>query len=74
MDFILGRGEVAVEVKGATQVGNADTRALRAFIQEHHPRKAILVCNERAARASEGIVILPWREFLRMLWDGAIIS
>ncbi|MBM3791917.1 MAG: DUF4143 domain-containing protein [Acidobacteria bacterium] len=72
VDFILGRGEVAIEVKGASQVDNADTRALRAFVQEHRPGKAILVCNERAARVSEGIAVLPWREFLR--WDGAIIS
>jgi predicted AAA+ superfamily ATPase len=74
VDFILGHGEIAVEVKGAAQVDSGDTRGLRAFIQEHRPRKAILVCNEQAPRVSEGIAILPWREFLHMLWDGSVIS
>jgi predicted AAA+ superfamily ATPase len=74
VDFILGRGEVAIEVKGATRVDGRDLRPIRAFVQEHRPKKAIVVCNESAARSTEGITILPWRQFLRMLWQGEILS
>ena len=74
VDFILGSGEIAIEVKGAHRVDSAGMRPLKTFMQEHHPRNAYLVCNERAARVSDGIRIVPWREFLQMLWAGAIIS
>lgn len=74
VDFILGRGEVAVEVKGAARIDGADLRALKAFALEHRPAQAILVCNERRPREVEGIRILPWREFLGLLWKGAVIS
>jgi predicted AAA+ superfamily ATPase len=74
VDFILGRGEVAIEVKGAARVDGRDLRPIRAFVQEHRPKKAIVVCNEGAARSTEGITILPWRQFLRMLWQGEILT
>src|SRR4030066_1998662 len=47
VDFILGHGQVAVEVKGARHIDNSDLKPLKAFIQEYRPRKALLVCNER---------------------------
>ncbi len=74
VDFILGRGQVAVEVKGTRRIDNADLRPLKAFVQEYHPKKALIVCNERTPRIHENIHILPWRDFLSMLWEGMIIS
>ena len=74
VDFVLGDGEVAVEVKGTSRVDLADLRALRAFVADNRPRRAILVCNERAPRLVEGIDILPWREFLARLWSGRVLS
>jgi predicted AAA+ superfamily ATPase len=74
VDFVLGRGEVALEMKGASRIGTPDLRPLKAFIQEYRPRKAFVVCNERHPRVHEGIHILPWREFLNALWKGDVIS
>ena len=74
MDFILGHGEVAIEVKGKSRVDKADLRPLKTFIQEYRPGSAFVVCNERAARLHEDIRILPWRDFLKMLWNGKVIS
>ncbi len=74
VDFILGHGQVAVEVKGIRHADKADLRHLKAFIQEYQPKKALLVCNERTPRIHEGIHILPWRDFLSMLWKGTIIQ
>jgi len=74
VDFILGQGEVAVEVKGTNRVDNADLRSLKTFIQEYRPARAFVVCNERAPRMHEDILILPWRDFLRALWSGEVIS
>jgi predicted AAA+ superfamily ATPase len=74
VDFVLGDGEVAVEVKGSSRIDATDLRSLRAFVADHRPRRAILVCNERAPRLVEGIDVLPWREFLVRLWAGRVLS
>jgi uncharacterized protein len=74
VDFILGRGEIAVEVKSAGRIDNADLRPLKAFVQEYHPKSAYLVCNEPKQRIRDDIHIIPWREFLSMLWEGGVIS
>lgn len=74
VDFVLGRGEVAVEVKGSTRIEKKDMRPLIAFIDEYKPRKTLLVCNESEERVIDTIRIMPWRKFLQDLWAGEIIS
>jgi len=73
-DFILGQVEVAVEVKGKNRVHNTDLRPLKAFVQEYGPARAFVVCNERAPQQHENIRVLPWRDFLKMLWNGEVIA
>ena len=74
VDFILGGGEVAVEVKGAGRVDNNDLKPMRAFIKDYRPGLAIVVSNETQERKAGEIAILPWRVFLERLWDGTIIK
>jgi len=74
VDFVLGQGEIALEIKGASRIDNPNLRSLKAFIQEYRPRKAFVVCNERSPRVHEGIHILPCRDFLNALWKGDVIS
>ena len=74
VDFILGAGEVAVEVKGSAHVRDRELRPLRAFMQEHRPRAAVVVSTEPAERVVGGIRIMPWDRFLRALWAGQIIT
>jgi uncharacterized protein len=73
VDFVLGGGEVAVEVKGTDRADRRDLRGLLEFAAEHHPRESYLVCTERRERLVEGIRVIPWREFLRRLWAGEIV-
>lgn len=74
VDFILGDGEVAIEVKGASRLDDRDLRPLKAFAAEHKPRKSIVVCNEKVERKVADIRVLPWKSFLQQLWGGAIIG
>jgi predicted AAA+ superfamily ATPase len=74
VDFVLGDGEVAVEVKGTSRLDPSDLRSLRTFVGDNRPRRAILVGNERAPRLVEGIEVLPWREFLARLWGGEVLA
>lgn len=75
-DFVLGRnGGVAIEVKGTTKLRPADLKGMRAYVDEHVPRVAVIVCNESAPRrTADGIWILPWESFLERLWGGAIVT
>ncbi len=74
VDFVLGGGEVAIEVKGTSRIDKRDLRPLRAFIEECSPRKALVVCNEREERVHGQIRIMPFRKFLRDLWQDKIIG
>ena len=73
VDFVLGNGEVAIEIKGTSRVEDKVLRPLRAFIDEYSPQKALVVCNEPAERVVGPIRILPWKVFLQSLWTDEII-
>lgn len=74
VDFVLGRGEVAIEVKGTSRVDDRELRSLALFRETHRPRLSVVVCNEPEERLVGGIRILPWRLFFEELWNGRIID
>ncbi len=74
VDFVLGRGEVAIEVKGGNRVDLRDLKGLRQFTTEYSPRLTIVVCNETTKRIHDKMIIFPWKEFLYDLWAGKIIK
>ena len=74
VDFVLGDGEVAIEVKGASRIDRRDLRGLAAFSENHRPRLALLVCTEKVERLVDGIRILPWTLFLERLRAGEIVN
>ena len=73
VDFVLGRGEVAVEVKGTARIDKRTLRPMKSFVELYSPRLAIVVCNESRERVHGGIRIMPWRIFLQKLWQDEII-
>ena len=73
IDFVLGGGEVAIKVKGASRIEKRDLLPMKAFVEEYSPRKTFVVCNEREERLHGRIRITPYRSFLRDLWEGKII-
>ena len=73
VDFILGNNEVAIEVKSSSKINNKHVSGLKAFMEEYEVKKAIVICTEPMARISDGLYILPWKDFLEQLWRGEII-
>lgn len=79
VDFILGENaEVALEIKVSRQVHKKDIKGLIEFCQEHKPKKAIVVSQDLRARKLQlddgvEITILPWQDFLKLLWQKEII-
>lgn len=74
VDFILGGGQVAVDVKGAARIENRDCRSLHAFAAEHKPKACLMVCNEREERVVGAVRVVPWESFLQQLWAGLVIA
>ncbi len=74
VDFVVGRDpEVAIEVKATSRVRPADLTGIRAFSDEHHPRRAIVVSNDPAPRRSGDVEVLPWSAFLERLWSDDVL-
>lgn len=77
VDFILGRGDVAIEVKISSLVQKQDLRGLIEFTKEHNPQLSIVVSLEPNKRiltiGDKKIIIYPVEEFLSELWEGLII-
>jgi len=69
VDFILNDA-TAIEVKGTATVSSADLAGLRALREEALLANYLVVSLEPRRRVVYGVVILPWRDFLKQLWDG----
>lgn len=79
VDFIIGKGEMALEVKLSEQVHQQDLKGLIAFCEEHPNAKAIVVSQDARPRILKidekvSIAIMPWRDFLENLWNGEVIN
>ena len=79
VDFVLGKGEIAIEIKITSTIQKENLRGLTAFYDYAKPKKSILVCNVAQARKITTdnkceIDILPWKQFLQMLWDLQIVN
>ena len=73
VDFII-RDEIAVEVKATSRVSARDLKGLKALMEEGLMRKYVLVCRESYPQLlDDGILILPYRDFLDQLWDGSLM-
>ncbi len=73
VDFILNRGQIAVEIKGSKKVDTTELKGLKAYAEEFKPKRCIVVCNESERRIIDKIEFIPWREFLIDLWNEVIL-
>ncbi len=71
VDFILGRGTVAIEVK--TKIRSRDLRPIRAFSQEFSPRRSVVVTTESPSRRVGDVEVLYYEDFLAILHAGELI-
>lgn len=70
VDFVIG-DHVLVEVKASASVRDRDLKGLKALSEERAFPHRVVVCLEEVPRLIEdGILILPYREFLAKLWKG----
>ena len=69
VDFVVG-GSLAVEAKASKEVRKKDLKGLKALCGEIPFRHKIIVSLEKRPRLADGgILILPYRDFLKKLWS-----
>ena len=71
VDFILGDAEIAIEIKGKEKVTNHDLKNLLQFKTDFPQVKHLIVVSleKHKRRTENGILILPYQEFLKQLWN-----
>lgn len=70
VDVLIG-DHTAIELKASRKVSMRDARGLIALREEKHFRNYIVVSTDPSLRQEDGILFLPWQEFLKRLWDNA---
>jgi predicted AAA+ superfamily ATPase len=74
VDLILGKGDVAIEIKSTTLAKDRHLKGLRAFKEEHKSKYILVSHDPNPRKTNDGILILPWKVFLNQLWANKIIS
>ena len=71
VDFILGKALAAIEVKAKEKISSNDLKGLYKFKEEYPEVKNLIVVSlEKQARLTKnGILILPYLEFIKRLWQ-----
>lgn len=74
VDFIINRMDCAVECKSSRQINTSHLKGLRQLMVDHpEVKRKILVSMDPKNRVSDdGIEIIHYEEFLRLLWKGDI--
>ncbi|MGK5084533.1 AAA family ATPase [Bdellovibrionota bacterium FG-1] len=73
VDLIVGNMQLAIEFKSTSRVSADELRDLRAINQEHPSVQKLLVCQIPHPRQLEdGILCLPYQDFLQRLWSGKL--
>ena len=73
VDFLVG-DRIAIEVKGTSRIGPADTTGLQMLSDEVRLKRRIIVSFESAPRKLDsGIEILPFSLFCERLWGGDLV-
>ncbi len=70
VDFILG-DHTAIEAKARENVSLQELRSLQALAEEHRLKRYVCVCQEPRRRHVQGVTVLPYRDFIEALWNGA---
>jgi uncharacterized protein len=69
VDFIIG-DHTAIEVKAKENISAQDIKSLKTLAEEEILKRYLCVSLEPRMRRIGSVVILPYKEFLDMLWNG----
>jgi predicted AAA+ superfamily ATPase len=72
VDFIINDMEYAIEAKATANITSDHLHGLRQLAQDHPKvkRRIIVSLDKRPRKTEDGIEILPYGEFIELLWSG----
>ncbi|MBF0511620.1 MAG: ATP-binding protein [Candidatus Omnitrophica bacterium] len=68
VDLIID-DHTAIEIKGKQHISSEDIKNLKNISEEHAFKRLFCVCLESRSRNVGNIKIIPYQDFLKMLWD-----
>lgn len=74
VDAVLGDAQVAIEFKSCQEVKSKHLRGLKAFKEEHHAARLIIVSMDVLPRTFHDVEVMPANYFLQQLWQGNIYN
>lgn len=74
VDAVLGDAQVAIEFKSCQEVKSKHLRGLKAFKEEHHAARLIIVSMDVLPRTFHDVEVMPANYFLQQLWQGKIFG
>lgn len=76
VDFIVNDMELAIEAKSSSKITSDHLRGLRALAEDHPKvKRRILVSLEKQSRRTEdGIELMSYKEFVKLLWSNELIK
>lgn len=76
VDFIINDMELAIEAKSSAKITSDHLRGLRALAEDHPKvKRRILVSLEKQSRRTEdGIELMSYKEFVKLLWSNELIK
>jgi predicted AAA+ superfamily ATPase len=76
VDFIINDMELAIEAKSSAKITSDHLRGLRALTEDHPKvKRRILVSLEKQSRRTEdGIELMSYKEFVKLLWSNELIK
>ncbi len=74
VDFVINDMAVAIEAKSSRTISSHHLKGLRQLAIDHPTveRRIVLCLEDRPRRTSDGIEIMPYRDFMLRLWSGEI--
>lgn len=69
VDFIIG-DHTAIEAKAKENISSLDLKSLRALSEEKKLQRFLCVSLEPRRRRIGDVLVLPWDDFLKSLWNG----
>lgn len=73
VDLIMGQMDVAIEFKSTDNIKPLHCKGLQSLLEDQKVGKVLLVCLEPRARKIGKILVLPWKEFCKKLWNGEFL-
>jgi len=72
VDLIIGQ-QVAIEIKGFDRFNEKSLKSLKELKSEGKIKRHILVSRDSVSRKVEGVEVMGYQEFLKLLWAGNLV-